>query len=56
MAEESSFKYLGLIIQSDLNCADRVNCTLRKAWKALHFILRVLQREITIQNISHIRQ
>jgi hypothetical protein len=43
MGERSSFKYLAIIICSDLNCADRVNYTLRKAWKALLFILRVLK-------------
>ena len=42
--EASSFKYLGIIIRSDLNWADHVNCTLRKAWKALHFILRILKK------------
>jgi hypothetical protein len=39
--EASSFKYLGVIICSDLNWADHVNYTLRKNWKALHFIMRV---------------
>jgi hypothetical protein len=38
--EANSFKYLGLIIRSDLNWVDNVNYTLRKAWKALHFILK----------------
>ena len=41
MAEASSFKYLGIIIRSELSWADHINCTLRKAWKALHFIMRV---------------
>jgi len=40
--EASSFKYLGIIARSDLKWADRVNCTLRKAWKALCFIIRIL--------------
>jgi len=31
IAEKSSFKYLGLIIRSDINWADHVNYTLRKA-------------------------
>jgi len=31
IAEESSFKYLGLIIRSDIKWADHVNYTLRKA-------------------------
>ena len=44
--EVSSFNYLGIIISSDLNCADHINFTLRKAWKALHFIMRILKREI----------
>jgi hypothetical protein len=38
----SSFKYLVIIIRSDLNWADHVNYTLRKAWKAAH-IMRVLK-------------
>jgi len=33
--EANSFKYLGIIIRSDLNWADHVNYTLRKARKAL---------------------
>jgi len=42
--EASSFKYLGIIIRNDLNWADHVNYTLRKAWKALHFVKRVLKK------------
>ena len=42
--EASSFKYLGIIICSDLNWADHVNYTLQKAWKALHFITRILKK------------
>ena len=40
----SSCKYLGIIIRSILNWADHVNYTQRKAWKALHFIMRILKR------------
>ena len=40
----SSFKYLGIIIRSDLNWADHVNYTLRKAWKGLNFIMRILKK------------
>ena len=40
----SSFKYLGIIISSNLNCADHVNYTLRKAWKGLHFIMCKLKK------------
>jgi len=42
--EASSFKYLGIIICSDINWADHVNYTLRRAWKALHFITPILKR------------
>jgi hypothetical protein len=42
--EANSFKYLWIIIRSDLNWADHVNYTLRKAWKAVHFILRILKK------------
>ena len=42
--ETSTFKYLGIIICSNLNWADHVNYTLQKAWKALHFIMRILKK------------
>ena len=34
--EVSSFKYLRIIIRSNLNWADHENYALRKPWKALH--------------------
>ena len=42
--EASSCKYLGIILQSDLNWVDQVNYTAQKAWKALHFVMRVLEK------------
>jgi len=39
----STFKYLGIIIRSDLNWTDHVNYTPRKAWKTLHFIIFILK-------------
>jgi hypothetical protein len=42
--EANSFKHLGIIICSDLNWADHVNYTLRKAWTALHFVMPVLKK------------
>jgi hypothetical protein len=42
--EVYSIKYLGIIIRSDLNWADHVNCTSRKAWKALHLVMRILKK------------
>jgi hypothetical protein len=42
--EASSCKYLGIIIRSDLNWADQVNYTVRKTWKAFHFVMRVLKK------------
>jgi hypothetical protein len=41
----SSCKYMGIILQSDLNWEDQVNYTAQKAWKALHFIMFVLKKE-----------
>ena len=41
--EASSCKYLGIIFRSDLSWADHVNYTVKKAWKALHFIMRILK-------------
>jgi len=46
--EASSFKYLG-IIRSDLNWAD-VTYTLRKAWKTLQFIMRILKKGHNARN------
>jgi hypothetical protein len=40
--EASSCKYLGIILRNELNWVDQVNYTARKAWKALHFVMRVL--------------
>jgi len=42
--EANSFKYLRIIIRSDINWADHVNYTARKARRALHFIMCVLKR------------
>ena len=42
--EASGFKYLGIIIRNDLNWADHVNYTLRKAWKALNFMTLILKK------------
>jgi hypothetical protein len=33
--EESSCKYLGIILRSNLNWGGHVNCTVKRAWKAL---------------------
>jgi len=43
ITEVYSFKDVGIII-SELNWADHVNYTLRKVWKALHFIMCILQK------------
>ena len=42
--EASSCKYLGIILRSVLNWMDQVNYTAQKAWKALHFVKRVLKK------------
>jgi hypothetical protein len=42
--EVSSCKYLGIILQSDLNWVDQVNYMAQKAWKALRFVMRVLRK------------
>jgi hypothetical protein len=41
--EASSCKYLGIILRSELSWADQVNNTVKKAWKTLHFTMRILQ-------------
>ena len=42
--EASSCKYLGIILRSDISWADHVNYTVKKAWKALLFIMRILKK------------
>ena len=42
--EAISCKYLGIILRSDLSWADHINDTVRKAWKALHFIMQILRK------------
>jgi len=42
--EAISCKYLGIILRSDLTWADHVKYTVKKAWKALHFIMRISRK------------
>ena len=42
--EASCCKYLGIIIRSDLSWADQVNYTVLKAWRALHFVMRIVKK------------
>jgi len=42
--EASSCEYLGINLHIDLSWADHVNYTVKKAWKALHFIMRILKK------------
>jgi hypothetical protein len=42
--EASSCKYLWIILRSDLSWADQVNYTVKKAWKALHFTMRIIKK------------
>jgi len=43
LPEANSCKYLGIILRSNLIWADQVNYTVKKAWKALHFKMRILK-------------
>ena len=49
--ESSNSEYLGIILDSDLNWADNVKYTVKKAWNARHFIMRILKKG----NSSNIR-
>jgi len=42
--EASCCTYLGIIIRSDLSCADQVNYTVQKAWRALQFVMRIVKK------------
>jgi hypothetical protein len=37
--EASCCKYLRIIIHNNLSWADQANCTVKKAWEALHFTI-----------------
>jgi hypothetical protein len=41
--EVSSCKYLGIILHSYISWADQINYTVKKTWKALHFVMRILR-------------
>jgi hypothetical protein len=36
-------KYLGISMRSDLSWADHVSYTVQKAWRALHFVTRIVK-------------
>ena len=40
----SVFKYLGITVRCELNWSDHVNHKLRKAWKTLRFVMRILKK------------
>jgi hypothetical protein len=41
---EANFcKYLGIIIRSDLSWVEQVDYTVQKAWRALHFVTRIVK-------------
>ena len=42
--EASRCKYLGIILRSDLNWVDHVNCLVQKAWRVLHFVMHDLKK------------
>jgi len=42
--EASCCKYLGIIIRNDLSWHDQVNHTVQKAWRALHFVMRIVKK------------
>ena len=41
--DASCCKYLGIIIRCDLSWTDQVNYTVKKAWEALHFVMRIVK-------------
>ena len=44
--ELNSCKYLGIFISSDLSWADHINYAVKRAYKALHFIMHILKKGI----------
>ena len=53
--EASICKYLGIILRSDLSWSDQVNYAVKKAWKALHFRMRILKKgNSNIKSLAYI--
>ena len=50
--QTSSCKYLGIFLRSDLSWSDQVNYTVKKAWKALHFTMRILKKANSNKKLS----
>jgi len=50
--EQSSCKDLGIILRSDLSWADQVNYAVKKAWKALHFTVRIIKKVRVIPKVK----
>ena len=42
--EASTCKYFGIVPRADVNWVDQVNYPPQKAWKAFHFVIRVLKK------------
>ena len=42
--EASCCKYLEIIVRNDLRLADQVNYTVQKAWRVLHFVMRIVKK------------
>jgi len=38
------YEYLGIILRSDLSLADKVNYTVQKVWRTLHFVMRIVKK------------
>ena len=44
ISDSAICKYLGIMIRSDLSWADQVNYTVQKAWRAIHFVMRIVKK------------
>ena len=42
--EASCCKYLGIIIRNNISWADQVNYAVQKAWRVLHFLMRIIKK------------
>jgi hypothetical protein len=50
--EASSCKYLGIILRKCLSWTDQINYMVKKAWKAVHFTMRILKQGCGTQTFS----
>jgi hypothetical protein len=51
--EKNICEYLAIILRRDISWADQVNYMVKKAWRLLHFTVRILKTGKSNTSVSH---